>query len=265
MNKSIRLYLCIFVVSLLSGCANMPITESRWTPKKPDIRQPSPVTDDPAHIQGSQNVLYSIGNDSTNLYIKLMVADRKTQEKILKYGMSLWLDTTGHKKEKLGITYPLATKEYKGQEELRQQIQSGGSARDKAAQMAMRKRLLTSMIEMDIVGFTGPEALRVPALNESGLSATLLLDSNGALQYKAIIPFSLMHYHPASHSDKKSKPMTLGIVTGKMESQGNHGGSEPNGGGMQGGGRNGSIGGNSGMGNTEDPLDLWIKVKLAKF
>jgi len=282
MKISIKPFIGCILVVLFCGCAKMPITECNWQAKKPNLNQVTYLTNEPGHLQGSQNILYSIGNDSSSLYVKLMVADSKTQMKILKNGLKLWLDTTGHQKEKLGLIYPLASKENRyGQENKRQsQGDQFGGMQNKASQIAMKQKMILNMIEMDIIGFDGPEAVRVPALTGTGLGASILLDSNGVLHYTAIIPFSLMHYNPANHTGKKSKPLTVGLETGKPEPQGSHsagggGGGSGGGGGMRGGGmgggggggggRHGGGGGGSQTPTYDEPIDLWMTLKLAKF
>jgi len=282
MKTLFKVSLGFLLLILSAGCATLPTTQSNWQTKKPDLHEIISITDEQGHLQGSQNILYSLSNDSANLYVKLMIADSKTQMKILRNGLKLWLDTTGHQKEKLGMIYPLASKENRiGEESPKRQQGQYGGMQDKASQIEMKRRMIFRMIEMDIIGFDGPEAVRVPALTNAGLGASLTIDSNGVIHYTAIIPFSLMHYNPALHVGKKSKLLTVGLETGKPEPIGSHGsegggshGGGGGGGGMHGGGMGGAGGGGGGRhggggGQSattyDEPIDLWMEVKLAKF
>jgi hypothetical protein len=52
-------------------------------------------------------VAYATSNDKENLYITMETGDELTQIKILKLGMNVYIDTTGHKEGQLHINYPL--------------------------------------------------------------------------------------------------------------------------------------------------------------
>jgi len=249
-----------------------------------DINQPVDLIGDTSRsVHGEQNVLYSINNDNTNLYVTLLIADPKTQNKILHNGFTLWIDTTGTKKQVLGIAFPLPAKENKD-------VQSGSRKRGQSQDqdnityqnremlIEKKRRTILTMIEMDLIGFNGKVPLRIPAAsNSQGISVALLVDSNGGLQYHAIIPFATLHYHPEIHTGKKAKPITIALTTNKPESKpygekGSHssggGGESPVGGGGMGGmgggrGGHGGGGGGAAMDPANDPVDVWMHVKLS--
>ena len=284
-----RLFAITFFIC--SGCTSVSLVQSDRQYTMYDLNKASSLVGDTSTtVHGEQNVLYSVSNDNDNLYVTLMIADRKTQSKILRNGFTLWVDTTGAKKEKQGILYPLSSKDKKDPSEPGKQRHSSDqddniSYQDKTAQVEAKRRLLLTMTDMDLIGFRSGPPVRVPAISTSGsVSISLMLDSNGTLQYHAVIPFSVMHYHPALHTGKKSKPITIACTTARPENAGgNHGNSGDHGGGMSGGGGGMSGGGMGGGGMhgggghggggkggsqysvEEEPLDIWMHVKLAGF
>jgi hypothetical protein len=264
------------------SCANLPSAQSNWQKHKPKLDEISNLSEDSAHLLGAQNIIYTVSNDSGNLYIKMVITDRRTQMEMMHYGFNIWIDTTGHKKQNQGITYPLAAKDNIGAPDMNDKNQNPDASsgkHDKAAQLSFKKKMIQSMVEMDITGFTPGPAVRIPASGAGGLGVSLLADSNGSLQYKAIIPFYLLKYHPNLHAGKKSRPLSIGLVMGKPEETGGkyggagaHGGSFGPGGGM-GGGMNGGggmpegghHGGGGGHADMDEGVDTWVAVKLAGY
>jgi len=234
------------------------------------------IGDTSLSVHGEQNVLYSINNDHENLYITLMVADPKTQNKFLRNGFTLWIDTTGAKKQTLGIAYPLQSKDNKETHPGKRgqtQEQDNITYENREMQIEKRRRTILTMIDMDLIGYNGKVPLRVPAAtNKQGISVALVIDSNGGLQYHAIVPFAAMNYHPAIHS---GKPFTMALTTNKEETKpagekGSHGGAPmPGPTGMSGGGGGrGGHGGGGGGGYSDpsnEPVDIWMHVKLSGY
>src|SRR2546428_565009 len=50
---------------------------------------------------------YAISNDKENLYITVQTGDQATQMKILRNGLTVWIDKTGEHETKMAINYPL--------------------------------------------------------------------------------------------------------------------------------------------------------------
>jgi len=281
--KYLRICLASWLFStFLAGCSPVSQVQSGRQKGAYNLYEVSDLIGDTSKIvHGEQNVLYSISNDASNLYVTLMIADPRTQNKILRNGFTLWIDTTGYKKQSLGIAYPLPSREQKkdpsGNKKSRDNEQYDMAAyQDKTYQIEAKRQKILTMIEMDLIGYQGKNAARVPAVSKNGgISVAMMVDSNGALQYHAIIPFAIMHYHPDQHTGPKSKPLTIALTTNKEETKpagekgGHSGGSEgglPGAGGMGGGMRGGGMrGGGSGgtMDPANDPVDVWMHVKLS--
>ncbi len=209
-----------------------------------------------------------------------MIADPKTQNKVLHNGFTLWIDTTGNKKQAFGIAYPLPTKGGDGAStgsatgyRKKRESQDQAGYEDRSTQIEMKRRMILTLIDMDLVRYKGKNPLRVPAVsNKEGISVAMLIDSNGALQYHAIIPFTTMHYHPEMHTGKKAKPLTIGLTTNKEDTHKTGEKATPANsgtpmGGMGGPGGMGSRGGGGGgySDPTNEPVDVWMHVKLAGY
>ena len=115
MMKHFKFFLFLTSISpFFFACEPTSLIQSSKQVGQYNINQPIDLIGDTSRsVHGEQNVLYSINNDNTNLYVNLMIADPKTQNKILKNGFTLWIDTTGGKKQTLGVAYPLPSKENK--------------------------------------------------------------------------------------------------------------------------------------------------------
>ncbi len=269
-----------------TSCAPVSSIESSHQKAGYNINQVSDLIGDTSmKVHGEQNVLYSISNDNANLYVTLMVADPRTQNKFLRNGFTLWVDTTGGKKQTLGVAYPLPSREHnkknsegKGKRDDQEDMPD---YQNRSYQIDIKRQKLLTMIDMDLIGYQGKNAVRVPAQSTAGgIQVAVLVDSNGALQYHAIIPFDKMHYNPSLHKGPKAKPLTIALTTNKEETKpagekGGHsgggdgslpgaGGGMPGGGGMRGGGGgHGGGGGGGTMDPANDPVDIWLHVRLS--
>ena len=261
------------------GCAPTSLIQSSRQTAAYNINQLDDLTGDTSRsVHGEQNVLYSLSNDNTYLYITLMIADPKTQNKVLHNGFTLWIDTTGHKKQAFGIAYPLPTKGVDGAStssasgyRKKGETQDEPGYENKSAQIEMKRRMILTMTDMDLIRYKGKAPVRVTAAsNHEGISVALLIDSNGALQYHAIIPFTTMHYHPEIHTGKNAKPLTVALTTNKEDThkaseKANPGNSGTPMGGMGGPGGMGSRGGGGYSDPANEPVDVWMHVKLAGY
>ena len=57
--------------------------------------------------KGNSSFSYGISNDKENLYVRININDPSIQKKMMLAGLTVWIDTTGKKKENFGITCPI--------------------------------------------------------------------------------------------------------------------------------------------------------------
>ncbi len=98
-TNGLFLLILIFAVS----CSNRVVYHSSWYRNEDERKE----TVKQFRADKKSQILYKIANDSSVLIVDFLVNDKLIQEKILKFGLTVWIDTLNSKKEKIGIKYPL--------------------------------------------------------------------------------------------------------------------------------------------------------------
>src|SRR5580658_156365 len=115
MQKKIFLIVFVFVsVAAFSSCSSSKHAKVKRLPpcawqvvpidvdgSNKDWPSPYPEYDDKAMLG------YAVSNDKDNLYITVETGDPATQLKILREGLTVWIDKKGEKEEVTGINYPI--------------------------------------------------------------------------------------------------------------------------------------------------------------
>lgn len=219
----------------------------------------------------SPGVSYGISNDSENLYIRLNITDQDIQRKIFMAGLTLWIDTTGKKKEDLGIICP---------------IQKATVRMDKNAMKGMNNPPdfnKNELLEAEFIGFSKSICTYYISNNPYKINVSIDIDEFKSMYYEMQIPLLTLY---TGYSDLTNKSLSIGFETGSIEKPNrdqmtaNMGGGRP--GGM--GGRSGGMGGvpSGGMGDNtgrlsegmpnqasmqslSSPTKFWVKnIQLAK-
>ncbi|HHJ10067.1 MAG TPA: hypothetical protein ENK25_04150 [Bacteroidetes bacterium] len=260
----------IIILLMIQGCQKLPVYTS------PPLQMPGslvrmatlPLSDS---LVGNKKGIYtfSVEHDTANLYVFLRVRDRSLQTKIMVTGMTLWIDTTGHKKHKMGIQYPLKREKIAG---------------NRPAPIRPSKPRPVSPLHrgnpgraMKVTGFSGKGSESViPANRQEGLAGHIAYFDRNMWSYVVRIPLDSLHYNITDH------PFSLGIETGSIEaapSGGERPGMRTGGGAMGGvphvGGRGGMRGGRS-VSSAEmeqrrqmlqgmtQPTKFWVQVIIKK-
>lgn len=218
----------------------------------------------------SPGVSYGISNDSENLYIRLNITDQDVQRKILMAGLTLWIDTTGRKKEDLGIICP---------------IQKAPARMDEKAMKGMTNPHdfnKNELLEAEFIGFSKSICSYYISNNPYKINVSIDIDEFKSMYYEMKIPLLTIY---KEFSDLTNKELSIGFETGSIEKpnrdqmSSNMGGGRPGGmggrsGGL-GGGPSGGMGGNSGgmsegmsnqasMQSLSSPTKFWVKnIQLA--
>jgi hypothetical protein len=225
--------------------------------------------------------LFLISNDGQNLFVDLVTADRAAVQKIMRYGLTTWINPEGKHKKTIGIEFPVTSE---GQAE-------PGFMRDKNADRKdMRMAMMDSKNkEMVLIGFGEKNERRViDPRNDKDFQGKVEMMEGGKLRVSLVVPLEKIHRTEMAMS---ANPVSLGFETGYMDVTGqgmSSGGGQQSGGGMQGGGgmpgggppmggqpsgggAQGSMSGGSDQQNRPDisemasPSKLWIKqVTLAE-
>jgi hypothetical protein len=221
-------------------------------------------------LEEKSQFLFLISNDEKNLYIDLVTADRASVQKIMRYGMTTWINPDGKTKKALGIEFPVSSE---GQGE-------PNFARDKNAdRKEMRLAMMASKNQdMTLTGFGGKgEQRSVDPGNDPSFRGKVEMLEGGRLYIHLELPLDQVQ---RSDLASFSSPLSIGFETGYMDVTGSGmpsgGGQNPGGGGMGGPGMYGggppggmppgSMGGSGDqqqerpdVNKLASPTRLWIK------
>jgi hypothetical protein len=266
MKKSLSIWISACSFCLLASCSPI-VYNSLWQsqPVKAD-GNPKEWSKPLKHYDSGTKLQYTFSNDRQNMYICIRATDERTQQKILRGGMQVWLDTTGRGKERIGLSFPLPETEAKtdaGMENM---------SKHNPDEYRPKKKFRSDRTEMEVTGFKAPIAGNLPLQNIYGIAVNINMDSLDILTYEAIIPFRTFYKDSLTSSDTSKiisvKILMNGVHKSKEKGQGvadpgsdaaQTMGSTSNGMGQRGGGR----GGRGAKGNTgpADPMTESQSVK----
>ncbi|MBL7936178.1 MAG: hypothetical protein JNM51_10280 [Bacteroidia bacterium] len=149
-----------------------------------------------AHIQ------YSTTNNDSMLFLCIRISDARFQMKIVKGGMSVFIDTTGKKKQFISINYPV-----KSNEETPQKMERPGAGALDVGQV--KKMVEPSLKQFNTKGFITGNGTYIQK-NIEGITAVGAYDEMAILNIEYQIPFKTF-YHDLTTTDKDKK-LTLSIV-----------------------------------------------------
>lgn len=218
---------------------------------------------------------YFLSNDNDNIYIDMKIEDSGVQNRILKQGLTVWVNMDNKVAKKMGISFPIGSQYSGGRNEPNMsdiKINADGSL--------VSPLSLANTIEL--IGFTSEEERRFPSDNADNFRASVKYDNEGTLHYKMLMPIAKLPVRNSKDGDG-AMPFTFGIEYGVLRLTNSARGivapppssSPPSGrsrGGSAGGGRpgGGAPGGSRQItGPTTDqpafpPVLLWIKnIKIA--
>ncbi len=234
---------CLCIVScvmLLVSCSNH-VYKSKW--------QNTDFIGDSAAVQEIEplkyydpksKIQYNFTNDNENFYLIVRATEQQTQMKILRAGMQVWIDTTGKKKQQVGVIFPLVQK---GQ--FRKPSSQQGKSATRSDVNSLMKQNIMGLNQMTLSGFKSPMNGFIPVNNQYGIYANIALDSSKIMTYKLAIPFKTFLKRSLYPKDSLKKMTLTLIVNALAAGQGGQGGHQ--GGGGSGGGHGGGMGG-GGMG-----------------
>ena len=227
MKKSI-LIVAISLLSLSSVAQNeVDGNPSEW-------KLPLQNYDKDAHFQ------YDATNNDSMLYICIRIPDARFQIKAAKAGMSIFIDTTGKKKQIIGIYYPVKSNDQTTSKMERPMSMSGTSDINQ-----ITKIVEPSLKQFNTKGFITGNGTYIQK-NIEGIIAVGAYDEIGILTVEYQVPFKTF-YHNLTTTDKDKK-ITLSIVVNGLPMP-QFSGNSP-------GGDGPPMGGGSPSGNMPDPQEM---------
>jgi len=283
-----RTILLSAVVLSLAACSS-----SRKTVEDTDnaihtgVYQQQPVTADGnsqewdrTHMSFDQDskIGYEITNDDKNLYVLITTTDHTSQTKILRTGMSLFIDPAAEKNETVAVHFPLGSGDAQGMDGgLHTMPAQQGQPGEQPNLQQMRAKALINANQYTLSGFSkGNGGYGIAEGNEAGVSVKIDLNSSGEMVYEAVIP--LRSFTQPAFTAKGGAPISVGFAInalpkpamssggggGGYSGGGMHGGGMGGRGGRGGGGRGGRGGASGGGGNYTARQQLFKEVKVWK-
>jgi hypothetical protein len=248
-------FVLVSVILILASCAK-PFYNEQW--------QATSVTADgnarewPVPLgfyDGETKLQYTYSNDLNNLYLCMKVVDEKTQVKIIRAGLQLWIDTIGRNRHQTGIFFPMGNPDAAGSDSKNADspsVNSGtedGSTRRRGGDhktdiASLKRKFFAAPKEMQLTGFKPPLGGLTSMENNNDIKISINWDSTNTLVYEAVIPFKTFYKKTLSLSDT-TKILGITVTINGLTAPAGHGGG---GGGMGGGGMGGGGMGGGGMG-----------------
>ena len=99
----------IAAIFLLAACSksSIPSYPTNWTKNWPEDSKP-------VYYDSLSKVYYELQRDENNIYLHLSTKELASQIKIMRHGLSIWLDPSAQKKDKQGFTFPQAAADSAG-------------------------------------------------------------------------------------------------------------------------------------------------------
>ncbi|MBU6121267.1 hypothetical protein [Hymenobacter siberiensis] len=246
---------------LFLACSRQPTASSasRFAPAPPVVDGRATEWTDSLHYDPTSKLQYQVLNDGRAVYLRIKAADPATQAKIVRLGLTVWLDTTGRNQHQFGVRFPIGGPlagrgEPEGGD---QQSELGSPAERRAARHERMTRVIGNMREMELLNYKGSkEPTLTDAQSQLGVKAALGVDAQEDLIYELAVPMRLLYRKLPALAGGRPAVVGITIAGNKWNPPvGSPGGSVMNsgqggmgmrggmpGGGMRGGGMRGSYG-----------------------
>lgn len=212
-------------------------------------------------------IFYFFSNNKTDLVIDIKVEDEGVQNRILKEGMTLWINTDGKQDQEMGVRFPMGA-----------QRQGGNRNGVNQTMLNPDGSLVTPISQantIELIGFTGENPNRFPSENADSFNGFVKYDDKGFLHYRMFMPFDKIPFRNTKEGNS-TMPFSLGIEYGRSaagnnfqgpppsspssvgrSSRGGSGGGSRGGGGMPQGGA--PMGGQNSRVAPKPSVLIWIK------
>ncbi len=186
---------------------------------------------------------YNITNDNNNIYVSVATSDPSTQMRMLRAGISVYVDTKGKTDKSMGISFP--ANEVSNMERINNR-ERNSSANKTADQTHFKKQLLMDNDIYKTFGFINMDNRIYDVSDTTALKVGINNDAYGNLVFEAIIPIKFVYNKP--FNAKNAPSLSVGIVLNTMNNETRTASAAGEGGMRSGGGMGGGMRGGGGMG-----------------
>jgi len=167
------------------------------------------------------SISYAVDNNAQYLFLALRIADFKTQMKLIRQGMNLFIDVKGKRKENRGIEFPIKRP---GEEGFsgggfsnpggNRPNQQGNEQWGKVDKKAIRESMGFYLFAMKIFGFTDGEPTQQGLQVEGSANIGFSWDSSDVMHMEYFIPLSML----GDAASLNQKTISLGWKINTVES-----------------------------------------------
>lgn len=194
----------ILVCLIMNSCSsNKAAVSTKWYSSDSTIVVDGNLDEWERPLKESQvytGVQYNTGNDAKNFYLCIRINDKTIQRRIMGLGLSVYLDTLGKRKEKIGIGYPLALTQK--QLEIISFEASKGSF--KIDDRALDEAYANICQEFELIGFIEEdpeERIKVSNLASKELKTAMGFDHVGAMLCEFKIPLEQLFSRKINYNE----------------------------------------------------------------
>ena len=202
-----RFRLALLPTTLLAlACSRQPTASpaARFAATPPTIDGQATDWADSLRYDPASKLQYQVLNDSRTVYVRLKVADQSTQARVLRRGLTIWLDTTGRNQHQFGVRYPLGGPP--------PTAQAAPDPNTSLADRRMRRTLaLADLREMELLNYKGSKE---PTLTDTqsplGVKVAFGFNAQDDLIYELAVPLRLLYRRlPALNP---GRPAVVGVL-----------------------------------------------------
>lgn len=165
--------------------------------------------DDKFETDKGTNIKYAVDNNSENLFLALTIPDFRTQMKMMRLGMNLFIDMKGKKKENRGIEFPVKRDDggFSGERSDDQRNnrdendQNNGQPR-KPDMKAIRSAMALNLLYMKLFGFTDGDPVQQGIQTDGSAQISFTWDSSNVMYVEYEIPLKMLNENVASLNQK---------------------------------------------------------------
>lgn len=154
---------------------------------------------------------YNTCADDSFLYVRVKTSDNYTKRKIAAFGFTLWMDSEGKKKKKLGLRFPVGGVEAEERAAaIRDQGKPGSSMGEQSDyQKEIDQKLIADLEIMELIGLTDDPITSTRSGITNGIKVAIGY-VDGAYVYEAIVPFKAFRLSKATLNE-----LSVGFETGR--------------------------------------------------
>ena len=223
MQKISKLIALQLLILILASCASSNFYQSAY---QSDPFNPDQVNKEwigGTYTSPRQEMVYGMTNDESNLYLKLKVVDGRIQRKILMNGLTLWFDTDGKSKKKLGYAFPLINEKARMETAMPGMDGSDRNMQDKLQAIQLKAEDINKRFEkgeeaINIVNDEGEVTETIPShRNKNGINIMLYMDEFHILYYEARIPITKLFGEKYKSENSALEAFSYGFEIGELE------------------------------------------------